>query len=109
MIRNQVPVQQLFDAVLPELYHHYIDGTRVVMCHYPLLTWDKAHHGSYMLHGHVHSTVPVNDTHRRYDVGVDANDYAPVSWEYIKRTLDKIEKAEPSDVRASRNAARTNP
>ena len=86
------------------------DGYKFVMSHYPMLDWDRAYNGSYMLHGHIHSTPlsvqPVdlpappdrdrggfgirgyNERNRelgirRYDVGVDANGYAPVSAEQI--------------------------
>ena len=85
------------------------EGYKFVMSHYPMLDWDRAYHGSYMLHGHIHS-LPVqpveglpnpadrghqgfglrgyneqNRAHgiRRYDVGVDANGYTPVSAEQI--------------------------
>lgn len=86
------------------------EGYKFVMSHYPMLDWDRAFHGSYMLHGHIHSLpaeggtagLPApadrsnggfglrgynewNRDHgvRRYDVGVDANGYAPVSAEQI--------------------------
>lgn len=85
------------------------EGYKFVMSHYPMLDWDRAYHGSYMLHGHIHSLPldaekegPVssaaphegfgllgynewNRDHaiRRYDVGVDANGYRPVSAEDI--------------------------
>ena len=82
------------------------DGYKFVMSHYPMLDWNRAIHGSYMLHGHIHSLpldprpVPgaahghgqgwhgYNDECResqvrRFDVGVDANDYRPVSAEDI--------------------------
>ncbi len=41
-----------------------------------------------MLHGHIHSDPSYNLENkrngiRRYDVGVDANDYKPVSLEHI--------------------------
>lgn len=81
------------------------EGYKFVMSHYPMLDWDRAFHGSYMLHGHIHSLPteapeglpsPPDRAHngfgqrgynewnrehgiRRYDVGVDANGYAPVS------------------------------
>ena len=86
------------------------EGYKFVMSHYPMLDWDRAFHGAYMLHGHIHSLpadgggeglpAPADRTHggfglrgynemnrergiRRYDVGVDANDYRPVSAEEI--------------------------
>ena len=86
------------------------EGYKFVMSHYPMLDWDRAFHGSYMLHGHIHSLsedegkeglpVPPDRSDggfglrgynklnrergiRRYDVGVDANGYRPVSAEEI--------------------------
>ena len=85
------------------------EGYKFVMSHYPMLDWDRAFHGSYMLHGHIHSLptecadglpAPQDRAHggfgmrgynewnraqgiRRYDVGMDANAYRPVSAEQI--------------------------
>lgn len=61
---------------------------RIVMSHYPFMSWNKSHHGSLMLHGHVHSKPEYNlqmkqEGIRRYDVGVDANYYYPVSLQQI--------------------------
>ena len=78
---------------------------RVILFHYPILEWNAAHYGSIHLHGHVHSTGEYNaenlrkkfsdrfpDGHRPkddtlslriYDVGVDANQYHPISIDEI--------------------------
>jgi calcineurin-like phosphoesterase family protein len=96
MIRNQKPVQDMFEKIYPDLHQEHIDGTLVVMCHYPLLSWNKAFHGSYMLHGHCHNSIPFDNQFRRLDVGVDAHNYFPISWEDIKR---KMKKVEPADAR----------
>lgn len=55
----------------------------IIMMHYPILSWKKMHYGSVMLHGHCHGSLPRTDGIRRFDVGVDANNYKPIS-------LDKI-------------------
>ena len=102
VIRNQKPIQYLFEEILPELYTEHIDGIMVHMCHYPMHSWNKAFHGAYMLHGHVHSPQPTDGKVRRYDVGVDANYYAPVRWETIKKTLDGIPAGEPDNIRSNR-------
>ena len=53
-----------------------------VMSHYPFLTWNRSHYGSISLHGHCHSKDNTKDV-RRFDVGVDANNFTPVDIEYI--------------------------
>jgi len=103
VIRNNVRLQQEFE-ILPELHQTYIEGVHVSMSHYPLLSWNKAHHGAFMLHGHVHSSKTTDGRVRRYDVGVDANNYAPVAWEEIKRVLEKIEPRDGDPTRSARGA-----
>lgn len=60
----------------------------VVLSHYPFLEWDGYHRESVHLHGHQHNFQDYNERMResgirRYDVGVDANDYRPVSAKEI--------------------------
>ena len=70
-----------------------VDGVRMTLCHYPMLSWRGSSHNrdgevrSIMAHGHVHGTpansrVPHLDVHR-VDVGVDMRAYAPVAAETV--------------------------
>lgn len=73
-----------------------IDGIKVVLCHYPLGTWNRARHGSFHLHGHCHGTwtqsFPRSIAHgRSMDVGVDCWDYRPLSFENVRGVLEAIE------------------
>lgn len=61
---------------------------RFILMHYPILDWNHQYHGSYMLHGHMHNKSIYNyqnklNSTRRYDVGVDANNFTPVSIDKI--------------------------
>ena len=65
-----------------------LDGRRFVLMHYGLIDWPRRKKGGIHLHGHMHETRAYNEANRakglfRYDVGVDANDYQPVSLEEI--------------------------
>ena len=60
---------------------------KICMLHYPMLTWNKSHYGSWALHGHVHNRFDeLNKTCKRLDVGVDTEhaNYSPLSYEEIK-------------------------
>lgn len=56
----------------------------IVMSHYPFISWNKSCYGSIHLHGHTHGSLnKANLGLRRYDVGVDSNNYMPSSLEDI--------------------------
>jgi calcineurin-like phosphoesterase family protein len=59
------------------------------LSHYPFMSWREENRGSIMCHGHIHSPNYVNEIQyfmknkKRFDVGVDANAYKPVSIDSI--------------------------
>lgn len=70
-------VRQHADALLAlnvHSIHSYIDakidGQHIAMCHYPLASWNRAHHGAWNLHGHCHGTYP--PVGLQLDVGSDS-------------------------------------
>lgn len=84
----------------PELFKEIVDykeihygNELIVLMHYPLEEWKRSRHGSIHLHGHIHSKYGKYNTKmrekgiRRYDVGVDANNYKPVSIEDIVKFM----------------------
>ena len=82
----------LFEGIYDFLEITY-NGLNISLMHYPMMEWPKSRHGSLHLHGHIHSKGDYNDQQRnegilRYDVGVDANLYYPVSIEQIKDFLN---------------------
>jgi calcineurin-like phosphoesterase family protein len=65
-----------------------IDNTYFVLMHYPIMSWPKMHSGSIHVHGHIHSDELYNLQNqengiKRYDAGVDANNFYPVSAKQI--------------------------
>ena len=58
-----------------------IDGTLLILFHYPLRTWNKMGRGAIDLHGHSHGRLkPLT---RQYDVGVDVWPHRPVKLDQI--------------------------
>ena len=82
-----------WDASLFEGIYDYYDlrgvaSVSISLMHYPMLEWNRSRHGSLHLHGHQHNSSSYNEEMReqgirRYDVGVDANQYCPVSLNSI--------------------------
>jgi calcineurin-like phosphoesterase family protein len=70
-----------------KVYDKDLDGhRRIVMSHYPMVTWNHAHHGSWHLHGHCHGGInDINQETTRHDVGVDVNNFRPVSYADLKK------------------------
>ena len=53
-----------------------LDGTRLVLCHYPFRSWNGMGRGALNLHGHSHGRL--RPMPRQFDVGVDAQGFRPV-------------------------------
>lgn len=74
-----------------------VEGKKLILSHYPIADWQGMAYGSIHLHGHIHSVGPAyNEANRdrgifRYDVGVDANGFRPVSLDEILQWFDGIE------------------
>ena len=64
---------------------------KVILCHYPMLVWDESHRGSFMLYGHAHNNIKheVNKDVHRFDVGVDAWEYKPISFKQVVEEMSK--------------------
>jgi calcineurin-like phosphoesterase family protein len=72
--------------LLPALVTIKHNGFPIVLCHYPMLTWDRSHYGSLHLHGHSHGNIPIEGN--RMDVGVDTNEFYPYNLEEILEILN---------------------
>jgi calcineurin-like phosphoesterase family protein len=96
---NPFTTQSLFKSV-----QHYkkitIEKQQIILCHYAMRVWDQAHHGSWMLYGHSHNSLPEykdEDTsfwkmkdifYKTMDVGFDTHkEFRPYSFEEIKEIM----------------------
>lgn len=67
---------------------HSAGEQMIVMNHFPELTWDQGHRGSWMLHGHCHGTTLHPWGGKIQDVGADPMCMAPVSFETLSIMME---------------------
>ena len=61
----------------------------IVMSHYAMRVWNQSHRDSWMLYGHSHGMLP--PVGKQYDVGVDSNNFMPVSYDQISTIMNHSE------------------
>jgi calcineurin-like phosphoesterase family protein len=72
---------------------------RIVLCHYPLMTWNREETGSIMIHGHIHNGTKgayfplVIAKEKLLNAGVDVNNFSPVNLEELKENNLRFKKA----------------
>lgn len=69
-----------------------IQGQQIHMYHFPILEWNQFFRDSWHLYGHVHNNRKHPDGFLGHDVGVDANNYVPISFEQTKEIMFKIKE-----------------
>ena len=70
---------KLFDEVYPQL-HINIENKSIYLNHFPFASFPD---NCFQLFGHLHSNSEIYSKNQ-YDVGVDNNNYKPISWKQIE-------------------------
>ena len=93
--------EEMFEGIFQQLFLK-IEGRRVYLNHYPFLCYGGTYRNPkdmvWQLHGHTHfgpnTSGKDNDRLKmcfptQYDVGVDNNEYKPISWTQVKEIIGK--------------------
>jgi calcineurin-like phosphoesterase family protein len=64
----------------------------IVLDHYAGRVWHGSHRGAWQLYGHTHNDLP-EDGSLSFDVGVDAQNYFPISLEEVSAKMKKKTEA----------------
>lgn len=85
--------EKLFDEIC-DFKTVPLNGKYFALMHYPMLSWPKKNSGSIQLHGHIHADMEYNRKNKeegvlRYDVGVDTNQFCPVSVKQIIKFFEE--------------------
>lgn len=91
--------KRLLDAGLIESIRDYeevtVNNQFIVLFHYPMLQYNRGHHGAWALHGHCHGSVVAPG--KQVDVGVDSTfitgkaEYRPFSFYEIRDFMNSKE------------------
>jgi calcineurin-like phosphoesterase family protein len=69
---------------------------QIILSHYPILSWNKGHHGSWHLHGHCHQNLsksfPDYYARKVIDVGCNGHNYTPLSYSDVKKIMSEKEE-----------------
>ncbi len=64
-----------------QIWERKMNGCYIVVCHYAMRTWPRSHYNSFQLYGHSHGKLkPMGKQH---DIGVDNNNFYPVSFKDV--------------------------
>lgn len=86
-IRQHKELQNLFDWC-GDYLEIRLFGTNVVMCHYPIASWNGMGDKSQHYFGHVHNNFPNHG--RSKDVGLDTNNLFPYNLKDLVEEMKKI-------------------
>lgn len=71
----------------PYIWERTINKQPIVVCHYAMRTWHRSHYNSWQLYGHSHGTLePIG---KQWDIGIDNNNYYPLSFEDIEMIMNR--------------------
>jgi calcineurin-like phosphoesterase family protein len=100
---KQMPRFKTVQDYLEVRIKHFDDKTGKVVetlfccMHYPIYSWNKSHHGSFMIHGHCHGNLhhgedaSFYDNRKVIDVGCMLHDYKPISYLDIMERLKHVQ------------------
>ena len=87
-------VKEMCDISIPDA-----DANRgvqhIVLNHYAMRVWNRAHYGSWHLYGHSHGNLPDDPKSQSFDVGVDCHNFTPISYAQVKEIMSRKEWTPP--------------
>lgn len=75
-------------GLFPDILETKVEGQVIVACHYAMRVWPKSHYGAWQVYGHTHGDLPPQG--KQWDVGVDNNDFYPVSFDQLKEIMEDL-------------------
>ena len=83
---NVIKLAEKYCKSISQLKEIQIEGQQIILCHYALRVWNKSHYNAWQLHGHSHGIL--NPLRYQYDVGIDYNNFYPLSFQQLKSIMN---------------------
>lgn len=72
-----------------DLHEIKVEGQPIVLCHYPMVSWNRSHYGAWQLFGHHHGNLADDPTKLSIDVGVDCHNFHPITFQQVKEIMQR--------------------
>jgi calcineurin-like phosphoesterase family protein len=85
---DRTPVVKLASEIcksVSQLKDIRVGGQSITLCHYAMRVWNKSHFNSWQLYGHSHGRL--DPLGKQYDVGIDNNNFSPISYKELFRIM----------------------
>lgn len=70
-----------------QIWERKIGKYYIVVCHYAMHTWARSHYNSFHLFGHSHGKLDLPG--KRWDCGVDNNEFFPISFDQVIKIMEE--------------------
>lgn len=88
---NHIYLKGNHDRWMPKctqyIWKKIINKKYITICHYAMRVWPGSHYGGWQLYGHSHGNL--TSMKNQYDIGVDNNNYYPVSFDQLLNIMRK--------------------
>ena len=95
IMKNIRKYSKYFEKIVPYLEIND-DGSKIILCHYPMVEWNGYFHNSLHFYGHIHNNIE-NDAYKimknvknAYNVGADILDFSPQTKENVIKLNKKF-------------------
>ncbi|MHA1679084.1 MAG: metallophosphoesterase [Promethearchaeota archaeon] len=86
---NSKHIYEKYCASVSNLKEIKIEGKYITLCHYAMHTFNYSHFNSWQLYGHHHYNSNVKITGKRFNVSVDANNFQMISFQELKKIMER--------------------
>jgi len=80
-------------TTIDKMQETVINGNTVIMCHYPMITWNKSHYNSWQLFGHHHAKsngcekIDKLASGKQLNVNIEFHDYRPWTEQEVEEYM----------------------